>query len=773
MANLINVKLYANSSAESKVGFYSSSTSKGNYSVASKCFSNSFSSCGCDFDTIDINSVLLYCSFSKSGNSGKKTYDIELRNSSNSAALYTLFDVRTIDAAYNSTTYFNLNSYKAQIQDWLASGGKYIYFRDKGSVSYHSSSAAYWSANYVKVKASYFNIDYQDKKVEFTIDGTSINIPEGTSVNISDKSDSRGSNEYSAEVQVNGKTISVGLTCDESSSSEEVYECVGTLTFPTDIPLKATSTSAILIFTAKNGSEIVNTTAIATTLIINSYDIFKKSSTSTFPNIMLGGITTGTFKITIEALYGNNEVNNVKFYLKDAESSTIYNTVTYTATDNVYTANILAPSVSKPTAFNLYCSCSSEYFTTTWYYTTPFYVNPSTIPVLEISNLYRYDGDSRNDISGEKFYMDYSVSGFFEEYLKYNGKESFSNSYSLYYKTDKNDNEIKIEESISEEKEGTFISEEEYDKNIAYSITFILKENTTGLVYTFTGYSLPTSSFLLHFKKNTNSVGIGCLGSDPGIHSGLISLGWPTQGLEILGNQGDSILDFNELTTLTDLKTVLGIGPLTAHQSDSLNLYDDLVLQEYGSSIWPKIAYNKSNINYSILSVNSNGITLGNSNCDLTLTAANNYFSFNGTNYYYLPVLEDGKSCEILTTKYKVGETVTIKNAKGYGYITSQRTSVWLHFPLSDLFPKNATYEVSSLIGEIRVGGYYLKTNGSDGNAGGVDFSSVIEKTDFSKETSVLIVHLVLTNNANTDTNNCALAFQGTITLTLSEPTTT
>lgn len=676
------------------------------------------------------------------GKNDKHSFAMTFSNSSSLDGTYS-----TTGSAYNTTASINFNGKLSQLQSWFANGGTTLTSKDPSPKTSHSATdGGRYSENYTIVKSAVFEIEYNLNASSATFSSTSMGIGKS----------------YTANITANNTAYTHSLVLVAGGSTTELFSGVagGSISFaiPTSfgstVLPNSTSTSASLTLNTYNSGTLIGTKSYSITLTADEDNCDPAVSLSFNKDTILGGVTQVTFAAKATGKYGAT----IKTYTLAVPGLSAITSATNTFT-------VVMPNSGGKKTVAVTVTDSRGYSTTA--YTDEFYVNSYTVPYFSTVSLYRCKADgTKDDISGT--YAKVVYSSVVSSVLKTDGTTAVSNTGTVSFTlngTTYNTNTV-----IG----GSFLTDTAYYGSITIKDTM--------------GYSsvialtLPSSSYLLHFREGQNSVGIGCAAENIGTSESQVTIGWPLvlkntitlNSALPLSSGGTGVSATSNTGLLESLGAVKKVGDT---MSGALILNNTLSVSNAATFKGSLIVKNDTTYPQMQFYCSDNEVIKG-------LVGWNNnssrmfFRNYNGSTSIYedfrLPSVSatSATSYDILTTKdyYKIEDIITEDTAFAWGWITANSKGLSLVFPLSPNFSAISSVEILSLKGNIRGldDSKYIVPSGSGSYVeGGTDFTSIIDKVFYIKTQNVLYIHASLTSA--TSQNNRVIQFDGTLSFKITE----
>lgn len=549
------------SSAGEKQGWYSTSGSGSNNTITAN-FASAIDTFRNEVDVanITINSAVLKFNCTASGNSDRKYFKL-------STELGSLGTFRSSDVSYNAWTTIPLDAAAcSSLKTWIENDKNYLYSTDPNPKQLGDTNYSY---NYVKVTAATLTINYTVNKSSATLNNTIMNLGSSYGITIT-----AGSTSYTHDILLIIGNSTYTLKTGVSSGSQ-------TITIPTEIGVDEmanlkTKTGTIRLITYNGSSNLgyndysitVQVDSSASPTISNvalSFSATPNTSFSGTGKVILNGRTNIILGITSIAKYGAS----ISTYTISGAGISISNS----SGNFIFSINQVGSKVITITATD-----SRGYTTST---TRTLYITNYSLPSLNNLIIYRCDSSGNRDDVGGK-YAKITFSGIITSSI--NDANSSSITYSNTLTVKVNGTSVSNGSVFG----GSYNVDSTYDLNIVS--TDSVGSSSTTIV------SLPSSSYLLHFRKKQNSVGIGCAGDDLSGSSdnGRLTVGWNTKF--------NSNVSFNGGLTLKNALPVDqgGTGAISADKArENLGITSEI------NSLKSTISTNVNNLNTSINEVSN------------------------------------------------------------------------------------------------------------------------------------------------------------------------
>ena len=548
------------SSAGEKQGWYSTSgsgpnnTITANFASAIDAFRNEV-----DVANITINSAVLKFNCTASGNSDRKYFKL-------STELGSLGTFRSSDVSYNAWTTIPLDAAACNsLKTWIVNDKNYLYSTDPNPKELGDTNYSY---NYVKVTAATLTINYTVNKSSATLNNTIMNLGSSYGIAIT-----AGSTSYTHDILLIIGNSTYTLKTGVSGGSQ-------TITIPTEIGVDEmanlkTKTGTIRLITYNGSSNLgyndysitvqIDSSASPTISSITlSFSATPNTSFSGTGKVILNGRTNITLGIASTAKYGAS----ISTYTISGAGINISNS----SGNFVFSTNQVGSKV-----ITIVATDSRGYTAST---TRTLYITDYSLPSVNNLVVYRCDSSGNRDDVGGK-YARITFSGVITSYITdANSSTTYSNTLT-----------VKVN-GISVSSGAVFGGS--YNVDSAYDLT-IVSSDSVGNSSTMT-ITLPSSSYLLHFRRKQNSVGIGCAGDDLSGSSdnGRLTVGWNTKF--------NSNVSFNGGLTLKNALPIDqgGTGAISADKArENLGITSEI------NSLKSTINTNVNNLNTSINEVSN------------------------------------------------------------------------------------------------------------------------------------------------------------------------
>ena len=548
------------SSAGEKQGWYSTSgsgpnnTITANFASAIDAFRNEV-----DVANITINSAVLKFNCTASGNSDRKYFKL-------STELGSLGTFRSSDVSYNAWTTIPLDAAACNsLKTWIVNDKNYLYSTDPNPKELGDTNYSY---NYVKVTAAALTINYTVNKSSATLNNTIMNLGSSYGIAIT-----AGSTSYTHDILLIIGNSTYTLKTGVSGGSQ-------TITIPTEIGVDEmanlkTKTGTIRLITYNGSSNLgyndysitvqIDSSASPTISSITlSFSATPNTSFSGTGKVILNGRTNITLGIASTAKYGAS----ISTYTISGAGINISNS----SGNFVFSTNQVGSKV-----ITIVATDSRGYTAST---TRTLYITDYSLPSVNNLVVYRCDSSGNRDDVGGK-YARITFSGVITSYITdANSSTTYSNTLT-----------VKVN-GISVSSGAVFGGS--YNVDSAYDLT-IVSSDSVGNSSTMT-ITLPSSSYLLHFRRKQNSVGIGCAGDDLSGSSdnGRLTVGWNTKF--------NSNVSFNGGLTLKNALPIDqgGTGAISADKArENLGITSEI------NSLKSTINTNVNNLNTSINEVSN------------------------------------------------------------------------------------------------------------------------------------------------------------------------
>lgn len=695
-------------SVSGKQGWYSSTSSaiqdSGTITIKLPSFTGA--------ENITISDAKLYITCEAAGASRKKQFALTFKGTNGFSKTIT-----SNGNAFNRQTYLSLNSKLKDLQEWLASGGTTITSIDPQS-DQKFGSGPWYSYNYTKITAAKLVLTYTYNNSSLSFNDENVGIGKNYSLAI----------EASDETYIHDLYIRI----DESNYSLLNNRTTGTyaITVPTAIGSNHlyTSTSVsgeYVLITKKSDETELGTISYPITISADNDNCSPKINSFSFippqDNILLSDISQLSFIGEAEGSNGSSIVSYALSY-----GSSFYET---NSTGNF---TIIAPAGGEY-IFTLTATDTRGYSTSIL--SRSIYVNAYAIPAIKIDGFYRCDQyGTRDDVSGT-----YAIISFTKivSDIKTSTGENVSNDGTVRVKLNG--------ETYDAAASGSIFGKGQLKVDTSYAATFSITD-TMGQTSQPSSLELGSSTYLIHFRRNQNSVGIGCAadaladGED-----GKVKVAWK---MEL-----DKALDVN-------------YGGTGANSRE--NAFTNIV-SPGGTVLGPLNINGKTIFNGDLLVSNTNGIQFNNTTSIGVGGNGNVTFKYSGSTYV-LPNAATNKEYEILSTKnyYQIGDTLSIESAYAFGWITGSKKDIYLVFPIGKTFsPDITTGTIQTLKGNIRCNEEYVSPSGGSTSyvSGGSDFTERVQAVNVCLEQNCIYVFLSIPSAYIV--NNSTLQFDGTLSLLL------
>lgn len=599
---------------------YSTGTKQGWYSTTST--SNSSATLTFNFNTtemnnfcsqinnITINSATLYMNCLKSGASRKKQFHMLLKNN-NATQVDCGVGRYTEDYAYNRAD-VRFVFQPEEIQQWLSTTGTKTITSTDPEPKRYFGAGPWWSYNYIKVDNSYLVLDYTFNSSTATITNERMDVGDNYNIIINSNNENYthdlilkiGSSSYTLLNKVSGGSKSIKIPLE-----------IGNILF------NKTSENAVftLITYNENGEKFPNE---------NNYNvIITIDNNSDHLPSFIGNISI-SFEKTIGgiegvALAGKNNIT-LKYLAEGKTGANISKYVIKINGSNYETSNseyvFIAPTKIGNCNIEIYAVDSRGYRTSETK-TVSFYVSEYKDPFITVKSFYRANINGvRDEIDGTYAVLEYDIN------CSNNIKEAL------------NSNNIVQNSTVVKGTQGG-VSYENISSGVKFGGSFNISNSYSDFIFIITdtmGYSsssisfeLGSSAYLLHFRKNQNSIGLGCIAEDLNLtnYNGLITAAWPLHLKDKL------IMD-------EKLGVESGGTGVDSYENLSTQLSPYLLSLESGGELKGIVTLSSSsrinNLNgISLLGYNeTTGSTLGSYNNKTTICGTNILQQYDGTNTY-------------------------------------------------------------------------------------------------------------------------------------------
>lgn len=462
-----------------------------------------------DVNNITITRANLYVDCSKSGADRKKRF--RLRMYKDSTLLHDFgTELYSTDYAYQANDVkISLAGGLSGVLSWIKTGTKITSVDPQTSLYFDLSGSATCSYNYVRLTGAHIVIDYTVNKSTLSNPPTTLTLGNIASFTIS------GSSGYTNKLTLTVGGQSQTLLSDKTTGTFTSSSL--NLSLAKGISSTATSGKGTLTLTTYNGDASIGS---------NTYSVTVKTSSSctptatfsitTDPTYWLTGRSSPVFNVSGSSNYGAT-ISSYKIYIGSQE---------YTATSG---SNSIKISDNNPTGAQVVklVVTDSRGYTKESSLSGTKYICKYSLPSLNVVNFFRSNSSGvRNDVDGTSCFVEYTTTYTNPIYNKSGTSVTPTISVCAI---------IGNSEVTLTNKKG-IIPNTVFEKSKGYIIKFKITDKTTGFSYTTKDYSLQSSAFLLQFRKNQNSVGIGIVAQDltnlkdsegkP--YSGLVSVGWDT-----------------------------------------------------------------------------------------------------------------------------------------------------------------------------------------------------------------------------------------------------
>lgn len=692
-------------SVSGKQGWYSSTSSAAQDSGTITIKLPSFTGA----ENITISDAKLYITCEAAGASRKKQFALTFKGTNGFSKTIT-----SNGNAFNRQTYLSLNSKLKDLQEWLASGGTTITSVDPQS-GQKFGNGPWYSYNYTKLTAAKLVLTFTYNNSSLIFNNESIGIGKSYSLAI----------EASDETYIHDLFIRI----NDSNYMLLNDSAAGTyaITVPTAIGsnhlYSTTSVNGEYILTTKksDGTEL-GTISYPITITADSDNCSPKINSFNFippqNNIILSDISQLSFSGEAEGRNGSSIVSYALSY-----GSSFYET----NTTGEFT--ITAPTGGEH-IFMLTATDTRGYSTSI--ISRSIYVNAYAMPAVKVEGFYRCDQyGTRDDVSGTYAIINFTeiVSG-----IKTSTGEAVLN-----------EGIVKIElngETYDAATSGSIFGKGQLKVDTSYAATFSITD-TMGQTSQPFSLALGSSTYLIHFRRNQNSVGIGCAADAlTDGEEGKVRVAWK---LEL-----DKTLD-------------LSYGGTGANNREGA--FTNIV-SPGGTITGPLNINGKATFNGGLVS----NIIQFNDNTSVGVAENNDIvFKYSGSTYT-LPDAATNKEYEILSTRsyYQVGDTLSLDAAYAFGWITGSKKDVYLIFPIGKTFsPDITTGTIQTLQGNIRCSENYVSPSGGSTSyvSGGSDFTGTVQNIKVCLEQNCIYVFLSIPSVYTV--NNSTLQFDGTLSVLL------
>lgn len=484
------------SSAGEKQGWYSTSGSGSNNTITAN-FASAIDTFRNEVDVanITINSAVLKFNCTASGDSGKKYFKL-------STELGSLGTFRSSNVSYNAWTTILLDAVAcSSLKTWIENDKNYLYSTDPNPKKLGDTNYSY---NYVKVTAATLTINYTVNKSSATLTNTTMNLSSSYGIAIT-----AGSTSYTHDILLIIGNSTYTLKTGVSGGSQ-------TITIPTRI-----GTDEMANLKTKTGTIRLITYNGSSNLGYNDYSVTIQVDSSASPTI---NSITLSFSATPNTSFSGTE----KVILNGRTNITlgVASTAKYGASISTYTISGAGVSISNSSGnfvfstnqvgskvITIVATDSRGYTTST---TRTLYITDYSLPSLNNLIIYRCDSSgNRDDVGGKYAKITYTAVVTNPITNATTTSTTYSNTITVKIGTTTLSNGGVFG--------GSYAVDSTYNLNIVCSDTV---GNSTTLQVV-----LPSSSYLLHFRKNQNSIGIGCAGEDltGSLDTGRLTVNWPTK----------------------------------------------------------------------------------------------------------------------------------------------------------------------------------------------------------------------------------------------------
>ena len=549
------------SSAGEKQGWYSTSgsgstnTITANFASAIDTFRNEV-----DVANITINSAVLKFNCSASGNSDRKYFKL-------STELGSLGTFRSSDVSYNAWTTIPLDEAAcSSLKTWIVNDKNYLYSTDPNPKQLGDTNYSY---NYVKVTAATLTINYTVNKSSATLTNTTMNLGSSYGIAITAGSTSYthdilliiGNSTYTLKTGVSGGpqtiTIPTGIGADEMANLKTKTGTIRLITYNGSSNLGYNDYSVTI--------QVDSSASPTISSITLSFSATPNTSFSGTGKVILNGRTNITLGVTSTAKYGAS----ISTYAINGAGISISNS----SGNFVFSTNQVGSKV-----ITIVATDSRGYTAST---TRTLYITDYSLPSLNNLIIYRCDSSgNRDDVGGKYAKITYTAVVTNSITNAITTSTTYSNTITVKTGTTTLSNRGMFG--------GSYAVDSTYNLSIECSDTI---GNSTTLQVV-----LPSSSYLLHFRKNQNSIGIGCAGEDltGSSDSGRLTVGWNTKF--------NSNVSFNGGLTLKKALDVNqgGTGAMSADKArENLGITSEI------NSLKSTISTNVNNLNTSINEVSN------------------------------------------------------------------------------------------------------------------------------------------------------------------------
>ena len=497
------------SSAGEKQGWYSTSGSGSNNTITAN-FASAIDSFRSEVDVanITINSAVLKFNCRASGDSGRKYFKL-------STELGSLGTFRSSDVSYNAWTTIPLDAAAcSSLKTWIENDKNYLYSTDPNPKQLGDTNYSY---NYVKVTAATLTINYTVNKSSATLNNTTMNLGSSYGIAITAGSTSYthdilliiGNSTYTLKTGVSGGsqtiTIPTGIGTDEMANLKTKTGTIRLITYNGSSNLGYNDYS-VTIQVDSSASPSINSITL-------SFSATPNTSFSGTGKVILNGRTNITLGVASTAKYGAS----ISTYTISGAGISISNS----SGNFVFSINQVGSKV-----ITIVATDSRGYTAST---TRTLYITDYSLPSLNNLIIYRCDSSgNRDDVGGKYAKITYTAAVTSPITNATTTSTTYSNTITVKIGTTTLSNGGVFG--------GSYAVDSTYNLSIECSDTV---GNSTTLQVV-----LPSSSYLLHFRKNQNSIGIGCAGEDltGSSDSGRLTVGWNTKFNSNVSFNGDLIL---------------------------------------------------------------------------------------------------------------------------------------------------------------------------------------------------------------------------------------
>lgn len=714
-----------------------------------------------------ITNAVLYLKANASGANDPKTFKFTFDKSGGPNGKYT-----TNGKLYNRQDYISFKSKVSQLQQWFSNGGRVLTATDP-STKYHThSSGATYSYNYVIIEKAYWVITYTIAASDATFDSTDLKLGEEHTVYITAHNDS-----YLHDVNIVSGDFSYPALTDVGDGTLKFTpnaEYFGENVLP-----NSTSAAASIVVNTKNNGTIIGTKSYSATLFTEETSDFLPtvedlSCDSFSGEYILGGITSVPFEINGATGKLGATIAKYQLYMNEelyGTSSSNKFSVIFPNKDNTITAKAVVIDSR---------GYSAEIEGQT------FYVNAYAAPSFTNVSFSRFNRteNTEDEVFGDALKITYTP--IVSSLIKLDGETFLSNEATVSLAVQE------MEDTFSPIISGELVSKDEepveFKTDTTYNATLTIIDQVG--YYTYTSFKVSSSNYLLHFRKNQKSIGIGCAADDlskdaSGVDT-RIRVGWPL----VL----DDVIELNK-----PLDVAYG-GTGAGSVSGALKQLGALSIKEGGTMEGSLITSGLLQVNNDLIISNSNqspylrfqpkfcspnaaAEMLYNAGSESSFSSPRFQFKqyspsttepgklTNFTETYSLPSaandLTENKEYEIVTTKgkYKVGDTVSLEYAMGW--ISSSGGRVYLEFPVNpQSFPETFSCTNVILKGQIRGMEKYALGSSSSGDAGQETISGATDLICRYISAQGLIFYRA-SLPTKSDLNNYTVQFNGSLTFTI------